>query len=384
MSGIFATLKKYERHISAVSMIAGFGFDNYFFGRVDHVRTQSVLFGYILLAISSIVFMHFVESHSDSEDLKKIRPGTIGSIAFPHRIESHSDIDGLKKIRPLVIGATQFAFGALMSAFLVFYGRSAVFTVSWPFLIVLGAIFIGNEVFKRYHNRLVFTCTLLFFVLFSYTIFVVPIVTGVMGKTMFLLSGAIAIAAFALVVVALSIIDAQRMKRSWIGIFAGAAAVLAILNVSYFTNVLPPLPLALSNAGVFHSVTRDGAVYRAVGESRNWMSVPWLEPTVHINPGESLYVYSAVFAPIQLQTKILHVWQRYDDTAQDWKTQAVVSYRITGGRDGGYRGYSVKSVPAKGHWRVNIQTADGRLIGRVAFSVVPVSSPVIRVAQVLK
>ena len=383
MSKIFATLKKYERHISAVSLIAGFAFDNYFFGRVDHPRTQLVLFAYICLAIGSIVFMHFIESHADSEDLKKIRPGTIGASVFTHFDESDADSVGLKKIRPLVIGATQFALGALMSAFLVFYGRSAVFTVSWPFLIVLGVIFIGNEVFKRYHDRLVFTCTLLFFVLFSYTIFVVPIVTGVMGKRMFLLSGAIAIAAFALVVVALSVVGPRRMKQSWKGIAAGAAAVLVILNVSYFTNILPPLPLALTNAGVFHSVTRDGAVYRAVGESRNWIAVPWLEPTLHINRGESLSVYSAVFAPIQLQTKILHVWQLYDDAAKAWKTQAVVSYRITGGRDGGYRGYSTKSAPAKGHWRVNIQTADGRLIGRVAFSVVPVSSTVTRVAQVL-
>jgi hypothetical protein len=201
---------------------------------------------------------------------------------------------------------------------------------------------------------------------------------------MFLLSGAIAIAAFALVVLALSVIGPGRMRRSWKGIAAGAAAVLAILNVSYFTNVLPPLPLALSNAGVFHSVTRDGAVYRAVGEYRNWISVPWSEPTIHVNRGESLYVYSAVFAPIQLQTKIQHVWQHYDDAADDWKTLAVVSYPITGGRDGGYRGFSIKSTPANGHWRVNIQTADGRLIGRVAFSVVPASSHVMRMAQVLK
>jgi len=364
-------------------MVAGFVFDNYFFGRVDHMRTQFVLFAYILLAIGSIVFMHFIETRADSEAQKKIGPGAIGSIVFTHS-ESHSDSDGLKKIRPLVIAATQFAVGALMSAFLVFYGRSAVFTVSWPFLIVLGAIFIGNEVFKRYHDRLVFTCTLLFFVLFSYTIFVVPIVTGVMGKRIFLLSGAIAAAAFAVVVVALSIIGPQRMRRSWKGIAAGAVAVLVILNVSYFTNVLPPLPLALANAGVFHSVTRDGAVYRAVGESRNWISVPWLEPTIHVDRGESLYVYSAVFAPIQLQTRIMHVWQRYDDAAKDWKTQAVVAYRITGGRDGGYRGYSIKSTPATGHWRVNIQTGDGRLIGRVAFSVVPASSAVTRVAQVLR
>src|SRR5207253_2684542 len=129
----------------------------------------------------------------------------------------------LKKIRPLVVAATQFAFGGLWSAFLIFYGRSAAFSASWPFLIVLGGIFIGNEVFKKYHSRLVFTCTLLFFALFSYTIFVVPIFTGAMGKPMFLLSGIIASIVFTLVIMALSMVGPQRMKRSWKGVAAGAA-----------------------------------------------------------------------------------------------------------------------------------------------------------------
>jgi hypothetical protein len=356
---IIALLKRYERQISAVSMVAGFAFDNYYFGRIDHPVTQFVLFGYIWLAVGSIAVMHFTESRAEPDS-------------------------ALRKIRPLVIAATQFAFGALWSAFLVFYGRSAVFAASWPFLIVLGGIFIGNEVFKKYHSRLVFTCTLLFFAMFSYTIFVLPIFTGTMGKRMFLLSGGVATVAFVLVIAALSVIGPARIRQSWKGIAVGAGAVLAVLNVFYFTNILPPLPLTLANAGVFHSVTRDGAVYRAVGEYRNWIAVPWNEPIVHVNPGESVSLYSAVFAPIQLRTKIFHIWQRYDDATKMWRTQAVVSYPITGGRDGGYRGYSVKSMPAKGHWRVNIETDDGLLIGRIVFSVTPVSRAVASVEQVLK
>ena len=304
-SRIIAALKKYERQISAVSMVAGFAFDNYFFGRVDHPATQFVLFGYIWLAIASIVVMHLIESRVHHEGV-------------------------LRKIKPLVIAATQFALGALWSAFLVFYGRSAVVTASWPFLIVLGGIFIGNEIFKKYHSRLVFTCTLLFFALFSYTIFVVPIFTRSMGQRMFLLSGAIAVIAFTLLIAALTVIGPVRILQSWKGIAGGAIAVLVVVNAFYFANILPPLPLALTSAGVFHSVTRDGAVYRAVGESRNWISVPWAEPVVHVNTGESLSLYSSVFAPIQLRTKILHIWQRYDDAAKGWRTQAVVSYAITG------------------------------------------------------
>ena len=361
-SGLIAALKKYERHISAISMIAGFASDNYFFGRVDHPATQFVLFAYIWAAIGGIVLVHFMETR-----------------AAP---------DGpLRKFHPLVVAAPQFAFGGLWSAFLIFYGRSAVFSASWPFLIVMAGVLIGNEVFKKYHSRLVFTCTLLFFALFSYTIFVVPMFTGTMGQRVFLLSGAIATGAFALIIAALTVIGPERMMKSWKGIAAGAAGVLVVLNASYFTNILPPLPLALTNAGVYHSVARDGDVYRAVGETRPLLtriSLPGLAPVIHVNPGDSLSVYSAVFAPIMLQTKILHRWQHYDDAAKEWRTQAVVSYPITGGRDGGYRGYSVKSLPAKGDWRVNIETADGRIVGRVAFTVVPVSRQIASVQQILK
>ena len=67
-SRLIGALKKYERHISAISMIAGFASDNYFFGRVDHPATQFVLFAYIWRAIGSIVVVHFIESrvHPDS------------------------------------------------------------------------------------------------------------------------------------------------------------------------------------------------------------------------------------------------------------------------------------------------------------------------------
>ena len=358
-SRFIAALKKYERHISAAAMIAGFAFDNYFFGRVDHPATQFALFGYIWLAVAAILFVHFIETRGEPEGL-------------------------LRKIRPLGVAATQFAFGGLWSAFLIFYARSAVLAASWPFLVVLGAIFVGNEAFKHYHSRLVFTCTLLFFALFSYTIFVVPILTGSMGKAVFILSGVLATIVFALVIKCLNYIGPQRMKQSWKGIAAGALAVLAVLNACYFTNVLPPLPLAMTRAGVYHSIRRDGNVYRAIGEARSLFTLPWSEPVVHIMPGESLSLYSAVFAPIQLQTKILHIWQRYDDAAKSWRTQAVVAYSITGGREGGYRGYSVKSLPAKGHWRVNIATADGLLVGRVAFNVIPAASEIASVEQILK
>jgi len=170
------TIKRYERPLSAVSMISGFAFDNYYFGRVDHPATQIVLFVYVVIAIVSILFLHYVES----------RPETEG---------------WFKRMQPLSIVATQFAFGGLWSAFVIFYGRSAVVAASWPFLLVLVGILIGNEVFRKYHSRLAFACVLLFFALFSYAIFALPVFTGTMGRETFLQSGFFAVAVFAVVLV---------------------------------------------------------------------------------------------------------------------------------------------------------------------------------------
>ena len=56
-------------------------------------------------------------------------------------------------------------------------------------------------------------------------------------------------------------------------------------------------------------------------------------------------------------------------------TKAVIVYSIVGGRDGGYRGYSAEYVNAAGQWRVDIETADGRLIERLPFNAELVSAP---------
>jgi len=344
MRPLFFGLGKYERHLSAAAMVIGFAFDNYCFGRVDHPATQIALFIYLVVAIVSILLVHFIESRTNQEGL-------------------------FQKAHPLLVAATQFAFGGLWSAFLVFYGRSAVVSASWPFLILLAVILVGNESFRKYRARLVFTCTLFFFALFSYTIFVVPVFTGTIGRAVFLISGFLAIAIFCLFLLALSLIGADRVRSAWHEIAMGAVGVFAAINLFYFSNILPPLPLALANAGVFHSITRVGADYQALGEPRPWYSATGTAPTVHVGRGEPIYLYSAVFAPIQLRTSIVHVWRQYDGVHGGWRTVSVVRFPIAGGRDGGYRGYSIKSDPAPGRWRVDIETTDGLLIGRIPFVV---------------
>ncbi|HEX4159000.1 MAG TPA: DUF2914 domain-containing protein, partial [Rhizomicrobium sp.] len=247
----------------------------------------------------------------------------------------------------------------------------------WPFLVLLAAFLLGNEVFRRYHARLVFASLLFFFALYSYAVFVVPVFTKSIGVVMFIASGVLAVALFFLFLGLLKILGRARYRQSRWKLIGGALAIATAMNIFYFTGILPPLPLALADAGVYQAIRHTGTVYVAQAETEPWTARLGLtQPALHVAPGQKLVLYSAVFAPIKMTTRITHRWQWWDVRTKHWNTQSVVSFEISGGREHGYRGYSVKSNPRPGGWRVNIDAEDGRLIGRVAFAVASVANPV--------
>jgi hypothetical protein len=83
-----------------------------------------------------------------------------------------------------------------------------------------------------------------------------------------------------------------------------------------------------------------------------------------------VFVYGAVFAPTKLSTTIVHVWERYDDEEDAWREVGRIPFSIVGGRDGGYRGYSLKQV-TEGRYRVYVETQSGLVIGYISFIVEP-------------
>jgi hypothetical protein len=340
---LFAWVQKYERHLSALAMIAGFVADNILFERVDLLQTQILFAVYTAICFICIPLLHFYETRASS------RP----------------------RWRFLLPLATQFSLGGFWSGFVIFYGRSADLGASWPFLLFLFGILLANEYYHHYHDRVVFTSVLFFFALYSYAIFEVPIYTGTIGTGTFLESGAVAIGLFFLFVRLLHAIARERFAADLRHIRIGAIIVLILMNVFYFTSVLPPLPLAATAAGVYHSVWRIPGDYLARTEAQPWQ-VRYLgfAPTLHLLPSDALSAYSSVFAPTALHTSIVHTWEWYDPTKKEWVTKARISYEIAGGREDGYRGYSTAHVDEPGKWRVNIETIDGRLITRLPFTAI--------------
>ena len=350
----------HERHLSGLFLAGGFAFDNYFFGRIDRPETQLVFIAYLTMAAVSIAVLHRLESRPED---RKPTPRT----------------------RAILIFAAQFALGCLLSGFCVFYIRSASIGASWPFLLCMAGIFIGNEVFRQYHSRLVFAALLFFFSLYSYAIFLVPLLLHRIGTVPFLLSGLLALTVFFFYLRGLAWLGHDRYRGARRQIMAGMVGIFALVNAFYFVKILPPLPLVLSDAGIYHGINRAGADFQAVAENEPpaWRALFGTYPIEHIQPGGKLYLYSAIFAPNGLRTRIAHEWQ-WRDAGGAWKTQQRIVIPIFGGREDGYRFSSNKTAVQSGEWRVNIATIDGRSIGRVRFSVVQQAVPPATETRILK
>jgi hypothetical protein len=355
-------------------MVAGYAIDNFTFGRIDHPGAHLVFSAYLAVAVFSIALAHWLQGRKD-----RAAATTAQSVEADFEDAASPDAKRERRFRLTVWlpAATQFALGGLWSGFLVFYSRSAVLAASWPFLLLLLTFLIGNEVFRRYHSRLVFAALLLFFAFYSYAAFLIPVFTRSIGVLTFLASGAAAVLAYYFFLRLLSVLDRQRFRQSRLKLIGGAVAITAAMNVFYFTGILPPLPLALADAGVYHAIRHTGATYLVREESQPLtVRLGLTRPVEHVAPGEKLALYSAVFAPIRMNTRITHRWQWWNPRQKNWQTLSTVSFAISGGREHGYRGYSLKAGPRPGDWRVDIDSTDGRLIGRFAFTVAPVGAPV--------
>ncbi|MBA3789392.1 DUF2914 domain-containing protein [Patescibacteria group bacterium] len=342
-----AWVQKNERHLSAPVFVSGFIFDLFTVGRLS-LSHAVVLYGsYVVAAALTTIGAHYLYVHSEHEGWF------------------------FRTLRTLLSLAAQFTTGGLLSGCLIFYTKSAALAASWPFVLLLIIIFIGNEAFRHYRERLAFRSVLFFFTLYAYAIFALPTVLKTLDIKTFIESTAVAVIGFLIFLLILAATGWKRLKSSLKEITIAVVFVAALVNVSYFTGIIPPLPLALRDAGVYHSVTHTSQGYEVTGEGDTyaWWDVAHIRSTiVHYTPGTPLSVYSAVFAPISLSTGIVHTWEWYDVSSHRWILKSEIAFPIQGGRDGGYRGYSTLSNLAAGRYRVSIETLSGQAIGRIYFN----------------
>lgn len=342
-------LKKYEQRLSLAAMALGFIVDSLTLTRVDLWLDNLILLGYLTIIGLSILIIHAHDiGHFQRKLLQK------GVLWLPL--------------------AMQFAFGGLFSGFVVLYSRSSSLGASWPFLSILIILLIGNEFFQKQYRRLNFQINIFFIAIFSYLIFAVPVLANSIGPAVFVTSGLSSLLLIFLFVRGIAAISSWKVFINLRPIVLSVAAIFIGFNILYFTNVIPPIPLALKDIAIAHEVKLEPGQAQISVEPPPWYKFYRIYDTAyHRFDSEPIYVYSAIFAPTDLTTTVFHEWAFYDEG--EWKTTDRVQYSIYGGRDEGYRGFSVKINAKEGKWRVSVKTKNGQLLGRTKFEIVNTSVP---------
>ncbi|PIR68690.1 hypothetical protein COU48_02765, partial [Candidatus Nomurabacteria bacterium CG10_big_fil_rev_8_21_14_0_10_03_31_7] len=159
---------RFERPISSLSLISGFVFDALTLKRLDTLWENIWILGHIIIVALFMALIHMEERE-------------IGDEGNP------------QKKHFWYVNIIQFFFGGLLSAYIVFYFRSTDIFATWPFILILSLAFIANESLKRHYIRFSFQISLLFLSIYSFTIYLIPVILHKIGPWIFLLSGLLSI-----------------------------------------------------------------------------------------------------------------------------------------------------------------------------------------------
>ena len=134
----------------------------------------------------------------------------------------------------------------------------------------------------------------------------------------------------------------------------------------YFLRLTPPVPLSIPFIGVYHGVERSGDSYQ-LAHQRPWWRV-WQNGDQEFiaQKGDKIFVAFRIFSPTRFSDQVSMRWYWYDNRS-GWTLQDSIPIKIVGGREEGFRGYGVKANYQPCQWKVQVETTDGREIGRVYF-----------------
>lgn len=347
-----AFFKQHGEHVATAFFVLGFVWDNLTLTRIDFWFDQLVLLTHLAIVVASIVLMQLIES---------------GRVRHRHVTSYASWLPNV----------AQFSLGALFSGYFVFYFRSAALSASWPFILILAALLTGNEFLRERYQRFALQVAMFFLVLFSFLIFQLPILFGFMSPYLFVLAGVASLAGITGMLFLINTFSETRLRESVRVIVRAVGAIYVMMNLLYFTNLIPPVPLSMKTLEVVHRVERTTVGDYEIQYEPAPRYVFWRksDPVYHQVAGEPVMIFASVFAPTDLNTSVYHHFERYDDGKDSWVTLSRIDYPISGGQGKGYRGYTESLNVTPGRWRVSVETARGQVIGRIGFRVIAAEAP---------
>lgn len=335
-------IRKHDRKISASALLAGFLWDALTLTRIDYFFEVLVLGTHTSLIITWILLINIIEGKNLSGWFFR----------------------NIRSVAPILM---QVSFGALFSALTIFYIKSASITTTLIFVAILLGLLVGNEFFRQKYQKLIFQFSVLFIAIVSFFALYIPVLVGSVGAWVFVLANVSAVLSIIILLQFLKFFVPERVLSSRKGLTRSIASIVIILQLLYFSNIIPPVPLALKDKGVYHDVYRSGISYVGTSEEESLLEKIIPGKTIKYVEGESISVYSAIFAPAGLSTEIAHSWEYYNTKEGSWIPQGKIHFSIQGGRDDGFRVFSEKSNLLEGKWRVKVVTKRDQVLGKINF-----------------
>ena len=257
-----------------------------------------------------------------------------------------------------------FFLGTLLNLYTIFFFKSSSLLVSFSFMLVLVFLLLLNEFNRFKWLGLSFKFALLSLCGLSFCASVVPVFYGQVGVSVFLLSMGVACLPMVGLAGWIRHRAPEGFPRVRNQILMPFGLVLVAFLIGYFFRVIPPVPLSIPFIGVYHAVEKTQDRYRLSHERPPWRFWHNGDQEFRAQPGDKIYVFFRIFSPARFSDEVRVNWYW---KGRGWVPQDSIPIKIVGGRAEGFRGYGFKSNYRPGAWKVQVETTDGREIGRVYF-----------------
>ena len=341
-----------QKNVPILFFMGGFIFDTLTLGRIDRVYDTVVLCSHMTLLSITLYLYNTVD-----EDKWE---GT-----FIRRYSEYF---------PLLI---QFFFGALSSAFVIYFFRSVSMSKTMFFFILLVLLLFANEFLKKKISNKYLQFSIYYFISFTFFAFMIPTLIREMNTFIFIISGLVSLGStLALIRFIYSSSAGTRAEISLKKLITLILFIYIAINVFYAFNLIPPVPLAMDTGLVAHDVRKENNEYIVTYEKKPWY-VFWrkYDTNFHRQADQRVYVFTSIFAPTDLKKSIFHRWKWFNPDTGKWEVTDKISFKVTGGRDRGFRGYTHKNNLKEGQWKVDVITEEELVLGVVDFVIKNTAEP---------
>jgi len=261
-----------------------------------------------------------------------------------------------------------FLFGGLFNAFFVFYFRSSAisslsFFVFIPLLVLVLAL---NELSMFRNLGPVMRVALWSFTCTSFWGYLLPLLFGFLSAWLFVLAVFLTIL-FVLGMWYLAVHFTDDSKWNFWKAVAPSIGTQVLLLTLYFSGFVPPVPLSLKWIGAYHEVRKpDGTELLYIRDGfRFWEKGA---QTFLARPQDKLNVWMRVFAPRRFKDDIYVAWKHKDEQGQ-WVQTDHIQLKLRHSGQTGWTGHTHKVNWLPGAWKVEVLTADTRLLGSIEINV---------------